>query len=91
MHAIGEDRADEYTWNALSDENFLRREWESGASLRALLTRLGQPARSVDVLRNGRIPNGETRAFFDMYNRGREELRRWLKDGGGPHIQARLS
>ena len=90
MHAIGEDRADEYTWDVLNDQDFLRRDWESGASLRALLTRLGQPPRTADVLRNGRIPNGETRAFFDMYRRGREELRQWLSDGGAQHIQARL-
>lgn len=91
MHFIGEDRTDDYTWDVLEDENFLRRDWESGASLRALLTRLGQPPRIADVLRNGRIPDGETRDFFDMYCRGRTELHQWLKDGGGQHIQARLT
>lgn len=68
----------------------LKPSWESGASLRALLTNLGQPARPPDVLRNGRIPGGETRAFFDMYCRGREELRTWLTDGGAPQLLARL-
>jgi 7-cyano-7-deazaguanine synthase in queuosine biosynthesis len=90
LHAVGEDRASDYTWDALTNPDFLRREWESGASLRALLTRLGQPARVVDVLRNGRIPGGETRKFFDMYCRGRQELLRWLRDGGAAHIQRRL-
>lgn len=91
MHAINEDRPDEYTWDVLNDPAFLGREWESGASLRALLTRLGQPARTVDVLRNGRVPNRETREFFEMYCRGREELHRWLRDGGAADIQARLT
>ena len=91
MHVIGEDRASDYTWDGLNDPNFLRRDWESGASLRALLTLLGQPPRTADVLRNGRIPDGETRQFFEMYCRGRDELERWLRDGGAPYVQARLT
>lgn len=90
LHRIGLDRSDDYTWDALTDTNLLKRSWESGASLRALLTNLGQTPRTRDVLRNGRIPDGETRAFFDMYCRGRDELRAWLADGGAAHIQARL-
>lgn len=90
LHRIGRDRSVDYTWDALTDARFLKRDWESGASLRALLTNLGQTARTRDVLRNGRIPDGETRAFFEMYCRGRDELRAWLTDGGADHIQARL-
>jgi hypothetical protein len=41
-------------------------------------------------VRNGRIPDGETRAFFELYCRGREELRAWLTDGSAPHLIARL-
>ena len=90
LHRVGLDRSDQYTWDALTDPNFLKRGWESGASLRALLANLGQPARAADVLRNGRIPGGETRAFFEMYSRGREELQTWLTDGGAAHVFARL-
>ena len=90
MHRIGEDRTADYTWDALTDANFLRRDSKSGASLRALLTSLGTHERRLDVLRNGRIPNGETRAFFDMYRRGRAELSSWLKAGGAAHLLARL-
>jgi 7-cyano-7-deazaguanine synthase in queuosine biosynthesis len=90
LHRIGEDRTSDYTWDALTDANFLRRDWESGASLRALLTSLGAVERPRDVLRNGRIPNGETRAFYDMYRRGRAELRSWLMAGGAPRLLGRL-
>jgi len=90
LHRIGEDRSGDYTWDALTDPNFLRRDRESGASLRALLTSLGRTTKPVDVLRNGRIPNGETRKFFDMYCRGRDELRAWLTHGGAAHLLARL-
>ena len=38
---------------------------------------------------NGRIPDGETTEFFDVYRRGREELRDWLK-GAGPALGRRL-
>jgi 7-cyano-7-deazaguanine synthase in queuosine biosynthesis len=89
LHRIGEDRSADYTWNVLIDPKFLQRDSQSGASLRALLTSLGQPEHPLDVLRNGRIPNGETRAFFEMYRRGRDELRGWLT-GGAPHLLARL-
>jgi 7-cyano-7-deazaguanine synthase in queuosine biosynthesis len=90
LHRVGEDRRVDYTWDALTDAHFLRRESESGASLRALLTSLGTQERPQDVLRNGRIPNGETRAFYDMYCRGRAELRSWLTAGAAAHLLARL-
>jgi 7-cyano-7-deazaguanine synthase in queuosine biosynthesis len=91
LHHVGLDDADEYDRDALTDVPLLTQtNRKSGRDLRALLARLGQPARMVDVLRNGRIPDGETRAFFDVYRRGREELRAWLTDGGSPEILAHL-
>jgi hypothetical protein len=91
LHRIGLDDAGEYDRDALTDIELLRRtDLESGRDLRALLASLGQPARTVDVLRNGRIPGGETRAFFALYCRGRDELRAWLTDGGSAAIIARL-
>lgn len=91
LHRVGLDDAGEYDRDALTDVPLLTRtDRKSGRDLRALLARLGQPARVTDVLRNGRIPDGETRAFFDVYHRGREELRAWLTNGGSPHIRARV-
>jgi 7-cyano-7-deazaguanine synthase in queuosine biosynthesis len=91
LHRIGLDDASEYDRDALTDIDLLSRtDLESGRDLRALLASLGQPARTVDVLRNGRIPGGETRAFFELYCRGRDELRAWLTDGGSAAIIARL-
>ncbi|HEX3391574.1 MAG TPA: Qat anti-phage system QueC-like protein QatC [Solirubrobacteraceae bacterium] len=91
LHRLGLDDAGEYDRDALTDLPLLTRtDRKSGRDLRALLTRLGQTARVTDVLRNGRIPNGDTHAFFDVYCRGREELRVWLTDGGSSHIRARV-
>lgn len=90
LHRIQEDRSDDYSWNALRDANFLRRAWDSGRSLRALVTSLGQPERRTDVLRNGRIPNGETGLFFEVYRRGRAELRVWLTSGAAEPLRLRL-
>jgi 7-cyano-7-deazaguanine synthase in queuosine biosynthesis len=90
LNHIGEDRTDEYRCDALTDSRLLNPRWKSGGSLRALTTSLGQAVRPADVLRNGRIPNGETREFFDMYVRGREELRSWLVAGAGADLRRRL-
>jgi hypothetical protein len=90
MHSVGEDRTDEYQWDALTDTDLLARHVKSGRSLRALASSLGRPERRIDVLKNGRIPNGEAEAFFDVYRRGRVELRSWLTAGAGAELQRRL-
>jgi 7-cyano-7-deazaguanine synthase in queuosine biosynthesis len=91
MHHVGEDRfKGHYGWDALHDASLLGRECKRGRSLRALTASLGRPERTEDVVENGRIPNGETRAFFDVYRRGRAELRDWLK-GAGPALRRRLA
>ena len=89
MHFVGTDHAADYAWDALTDATLLRRSTKRGRSLRALTASLGQAERTEDVLTNGRIPNGETSAFFDVYCRGRAELRAWLT-GAGPALRRRL-
>jgi 7-cyano-7-deazaguanine synthase in queuosine biosynthesis len=89
MEVVGSDRAADYAWDALADATLLRRSTKRGRSLRALTASLGQAERTEDVLINGRIPNGETVAFFDVYCRGRAELRTWLT-GAGPALLRRL-
>ena len=90
MHRVGHDRFEgHYAWDALTDADLLRRSSKRGRSLRALAASLGQPERVEDVLAHGRIPNSETAAFFDVYRRGRAELRDWLK-GAGPALRRRL-
>lgn len=54
---------------------------KTGASLRALLDHLTRPWSPLDVLRNGSIPDGEARAFSEVYARGRTELTAWLTSG----------
>lgn len=89
MHRVGADDPKEYAWDALTDADLLKRTSKRGRALRALAARLSQPARPDDVLRNGRIPDGEAPAFFDVYRRGREELTAWL-GGAGPALKRRL-
>jgi 7-cyano-7-deazaguanine synthase in queuosine biosynthesis len=90
MHRIGSDKVKgNYAWDALTDADLLRRSTKRGRSLRALTASLGQDERTEDVLINGRIPNGETAGFFDVYCRGRAELRAWLT-GAGPELRRRL-
>lgn len=90
MHAVGADVfRGHYAWDALNDATLLARASKRGRSLRALAASLGAPERPDDVLQNGRIPGGETAAFFDLYIRGRDELRAWL-GGAGPELSRRL-
>jgi hypothetical protein len=88
LHRIGRD-TEPYAWDALSDASLLRRSSKRGRSLRALAASLARDERPEDILVNGRIPNGETAAFFDVYSRGRTELRDWLT-GAGPELSRRL-
>ena len=90
MYQVGLDDANEYSFDVLNEPQFLDKKYKSGRDLRAVLNSLGQPVRTTDVLRNGRIPNGEARAFFDLYRRGRQELREWLEANAGDHIRPRL-
>jgi hypothetical protein len=89
LHHVGYDQAADYAWDALTDAALLHRSTKRGRSLRALTASLGQDERTEDVVTNGRIPNGETVAFFDVYRRGRAELRAWLT-GAGPALSRRL-
>jgi 7-cyano-7-deazaguanine synthase in queuosine biosynthesis len=89
LHRFGSDGT-QYSWDALTDTELLRRDVSSGGSLRALAQSLGRPESPNDVLRNGRIPGGEAPAFYETYRRGRAELRTWLLSGAGPELQRRL-
>lgn len=88
LQRVGADR-DRYAWDALHETSLLSPNSKRGRSLRALAASLARPERVEDVLVNGRIPNGETREFFAVYERGRAELREWLK-GAGPELRRRL-
>jgi 7-cyano-7-deazaguanine synthase in queuosine biosynthesis len=89
LHRFGSDGT-QYAWDALTDAELLRRDQSSGSSLRALAQSLGRPESPNDVLRNGRIPNGEALDFYETYLRGRDELRAWLLTGAGPELRRRI-
>lgn len=88
LHHVGHDNQP-YAWDALNDAALLQRSSKRGRSLRALAASLGGEERIEDVLAAGRIPTGEVEAFFDVYCRGRRELRAWLA-GAGPALRTRL-
>jgi len=88
LHHVGADQ-DAYAWDALHESELLAPSSARGRSLRALTASLAREERVEDVLVNGRIPNGETTKFFDVYRRGRTELREWLR-GAGPELRRRL-
>ncbi|HMJ35414.1 MAG TPA: Qat anti-phage system QueC-like protein QatC [Baekduia sp.] len=83
MHVVGLDRRADYLYDAFADPRLAYPNL-TGASLRALLDSLHRPEKPSDVLINGRIPNGEAKAFFEVYSRGRDELRAWLSSGAHP-------
>jgi len=89
LHHVDLDM-EHYAWDAPTDESLLHPSSDSGRALRSVLMSLAQSPRHVDVLRNGRIPNSEAGSFFAVYCRGREELRSWLVDRGGPMVRSRL-
>lgn len=89
MHHVGADAYADYGLDALSDTTLLDGASGRGRSLRALTLSLRRAEHIEDVLINGRVPNGETPSFFDVYRRGRAELREWLK-GAGPELAKRL-
>lgn len=90
LYRIGSDRGADYAWDALTEDELFRSDIQSGASLRGLVLSLASPESSTDVLRNGRVPAGEARQFFEVYRRGRAELRNWLESGAGRELKRRM-
>lgn len=78
MAQAGWDRAEHYSWDALTDAELLDPDSGRSADLRAVLagTRPGRPA--SDVVRNGPLPRGERTAYIDVWRRGTAEIRSWL-------------
>ncbi len=89
LHRFGSDTT-QYSWDPLTETELLDRKSKSGRSLRALAQSLGRPESQNDVLRNGRIPDGEAPAFFETYRRGRAELRDWILSGAAPELRRRM-
>ena len=87
MYRVGWDSSAGYGLDALRERDLLRRNNAKGASLRAMVASLGEPADPYAVLRNGSIPNGEAKAFDDLYRRGRGELIEWVRAGGSTALQ----
>jgi 7-cyano-7-deazaguanine synthase in queuosine biosynthesis len=76
MHHIGLDRAEDYAYDALREDAEMAN--KKGNDLRALIRSLNQPARPIDVLRNGALPAADIPAFAGVYERGRREILTWM-------------
>ena len=87
MHHVGWDASDQYQYDVLTDPVFLEPRSQSGADLRAALASLHDQPTAFSVLRNGPVAASDVEAFFDVYRRGRQELRTWLEDQAGEHMR----
>lgn len=90
MHHVGWDAPDQYSRDAMSEDELLDSSSEAGASLRAMLASMGAPSDRYAVLHNGPIPSSETLAFDEVYRRGRTELRAWLDSGASSAVRRQL-
>lgn len=70
LFQVGLDDVGDYSFDVLPEPEFLDASLQSGQDFRAVLTSLGQPVRPTDVLKNGRIPNGEARKFLTFTREG---------------------
>jgi len=77
LHHVGLDDPSDYAFDALSEDEELVH--GRGSDLRALVRSLSNTPRSIDVLRNGPVPDGELHDFADVYRRGRQEILAWMK------------
>jgi hypothetical protein len=71
------DEPGDYAFDVLSEDDELVN--ERGSDLRALVRSLSSTPQTIDVLRNGPVPDGEVREFADVYRRGRLEILAWMK------------
>lgn len=82
MAAAGWDDASHYPWDALSDDELLRRtDLARGADLRAVVNGIYTPRRDVDLVRNAPLPAGSHAQHLSTWRRGNAEIRNWLEDG----------
>jgi 7-cyano-7-deazaguanine synthase in queuosine biosynthesis len=77
LFRVGLDEPGDYAFDVLSEDDELVN--ERGSDLRALVRSLSSTPQTIDVLRNGPVPDGEVREFADVYRRGRLEILAWMK------------
>jgi hypothetical protein len=82
LHRIELDDGAAYHRDVLTEVELLEKEGgDTGADLRAVVRGLANAPRSSDVFRNGPVPAADAAAFDDVYLRGRDEIRDWLRTG----------
>ena len=87
---IGQDRAEEYAWDALTDPELLDARRRSSADLRAIVHGVNPHRDELAILRNAPLPPGEHQAHLRLWHRGAAEVRTWLAraDGELAHFTA---
>jgi 7-cyano-7-deazaguanine synthase in queuosine biosynthesis len=89
LHHVGLDDPSDYAFDALSEDGELVN--ERGSDLRALVRSLSNAPRTIDVLRNGPVPDTELHDFANVYRRGRDEILSWMHEmATSPHVRGQL-
>ena len=78
LHQLGADDPRHYRVD-VGDQAFLASGGTRTRHLRALIDSIRRPSRPRDILRSGPIPRGRVREFSEVYERGRAEIRAWLR------------
>jgi hypothetical protein len=89
LHHVGLDDPDDYAFDALNEDAELVK--KKGSDLRALIRSLSHVPQTIDVLRNGPVPDGELAEFAGVYRRGREEILAWMRaKATSDHVRRQL-
>lgn len=83
MAQVGWDKAEDYSWDALSGKDLLDRNTRRAADLRAVINGAFADRPDREIVRNGPIPDGEHRGFLRVWRDGLAELRTWLDGASG--------
>lgn len=76
LHVAGMDTVHDYRWDAF-DSEYVHGPGDAGADLRALIRWLHAPSTLEEFARHGRVGKS-ARAFHEVIQRGRRELRVWM-------------
>jgi hypothetical protein len=80
-----------YAWDVLTEGDLLQARTRRGADLRAIIRGVFTDRPDRDVLRNGPLPPGESRAFLRVWRQGLSELHDWITAGARGQLAAMVS
>lgn len=83
MAHVGWDDGHDYAWDSLDGTDLLDRRTRRANDLRAVVNGVFDDRPDRDIVRNGPIPDGEHRAFIEVWRGGLSELRTWFDGATG--------